>query len=181
MEKPVCMSCEFRKHYGFNRQSLQYYCKAASTPGVSPGDVNGIAWIDSHWKGGMKKGKLITDCKTHPLWCPRTKDNKILARYKKFYNDDGSPKFIHVWERRSEDTLEKYTVIYTRTSQAGFDKHLVVGRGMSEDPFHGIGVWLEYPRWEISQSHGTRIKFSDLPAACQELVKSDYDHMWKLT
>lgn len=69
-------------------------------------------------------------------------------------------------------TFDRYTAVYISQpeSQAG----LYDARGMSEFPFHpqGFGQFCS----AMPGKHlGKRIKFEELPADCQKLVKQDLE------
>lgn len=77
-------------------------------------------------------------------------------------------------------TADRYTVVFTRKRVAGQFMYL----GMSAHPTHpqGIGMHgfsdthIDRPRY----GHlGKKIRFEDLPRACQRVVERDYIDLWE--
>jgi hypothetical protein len=95
----------------------------------------------------------------------------------------GDPRYIRVYDNLGE-TLDRYTVTYTRGIQFGKHKTYFV-LGMNCAPFspQGIGQHSEYGyRVDFpSYKHlGKRIGFSDLPENCQRAVDQDYLYLYDL-
>lgn len=104
---------------------------------------------------------------------------------------DGIPKYVRVYDN-SGKTVDRYTVVYSRTGRSGSNRAKPLGRwnrhifcSMSENPYHPQGVCshddsdspIDYP----SYGHlGKKIKFKDLPESCQRLVLEDYLSIWKV-
>ena len=65
-------------------------------------------------------------------------------------------------------TLDRYTVIYLNDPERGLN--LYSARGMSTDPYHGIGTMCS----AAPGAHlGKRIKLDDMPPACRQVVAND--------
>ncbi len=103
---------------------------------------------------------------------------------------------------------DRYTVVFTGRyhSRYGGKPHRYAYRGMSANPTHpqGVGTWGDHdqiidtipnngPGGELRRGSyvwppaigrkchlGYRIKFTDLPEACQKLIKSDYAELWDI-
>lgn len=110
---------------------------------------------------------------------------------------NGQPRWVRVYD--NDETADRFTVIFTGryTHKTG---KLHFGLGMSADPFcpQGVGMHFSYPyqcdtlgkngrpyeQWPPAigrKCHlGKRIKFSDLPSRCQQLVMSDYCDLWDI-
>lgn len=71
-------------------------------------------------------------------------------------------------------TLDRYTVVYLETAfiQPTTGRKVYEFVGMSEDPFHPQGFG-QHGECETGRHLGKRIRFADLPPACQRLVLSD--------
>lgn len=103
------------------------------------------------------------------------------TNYENLYTKTGEPKRIRCYMIKSEPKPADYiTVVYTYASKAGFLKGSVQYRAMSGKPFHPLGYaqWGEGWQWNFRPG-GSRIKFSDLPKDCQELVIRDYKEIWE--
>lgn len=180
MNTPTCATCENKKHFGFSRASLQFYCGMGSNP-TAMGENEKVLWIPCHWSRILDK--MVTDMKTSPKWCPLRERWKKEARRKRYYFEDGTPRYIACWEYKKQVGGEKYTVTFQHAGRSGMTPHHVHGVGMSADPYHpqGIGMHFELHVTECRKSFGSRISFKDLPEQCQRLVRSDYDEIWGLT
>lgn len=115
---------------------------------------------------------------------------------------DGIPRWIRCYDNGGIDrggSGDRYTVVFT-----GAACHRACGdypyRAMSVDPCHpqGIGLWCGHPHQAVDtlgrggrgrawppalgrRNHlGRRIRFQDLPRACQDLVMDDYLDVWNL-
>jgi len=104
---------------------------------------------------------------------------------KNLYTASGEPKRIacFMFKQEPKPYLDWVTVIFTYASKAGYPIGTVLYRSMSGDPFHpwGIGMWGEqdlfrYPKFCPG---GSRVKFSEIPEKCQELVRMDYKELWE--
>jgi hypothetical protein len=104
-----------------------------------------------------------------------------MTRKDKFYNADGSPKNIRVYDR--PQFTDRYTVIYTRMNTIDpIFKGRVIGLGMSEHPFHpqGVGQHFDMDAAVTAKTHGKKISFFDLPPDCQKAVIQDYNEYWRI-
>ncbi len=106
---------------------------------------------------------------------------------------DGKPKWIRVYDH-GDDWVGRYTVIYSGNYSKPEGQHWW-GK-MSADPHGDNGICdsgsqlgpldIQLGRWagvSIGRTHsglGKRIIFEDLPAACQQVVLSDYAYLWNL-
>lgn len=104
---------------------------------------------------------------------------------KNLYKENGEPKRIrcYMFKQEPKPYADYITVIFTYASKAGFRVGTVAFRTMSADPFHphGIGMWGEHDLYKDGRFHagGSRVKFSELPERCQELVRRDYKDIWE--
>ena len=97
------------------------------------------------------------------------------------YNSDGTPHYIRCYDDGGK-SIDRYTVCFT-----GRYRHLTGGvfvyLTMNCAPFHPQGFGQHgSSRTQTDRPSGAhlgkRISFSDLPADCQRLVRSDYRDMW---
>lgn len=73
-------------------------------------------------------------------------------------------------------TADRYTVVYM--DQPEFLHNCFSSVGMSGKPFHPQGVGMHSiaaPGWHL----GKRVKFEELPADCQKLVRQDLTPNWR--
>jgi len=99
---------------------------------------------------------------------------------KNLYTETGEPKRIACYMIKSEPKPADYiTVVYTYASKVGYPVGTVLYRAMSGKPYHplGFGQWGEGYQHNFRPG-GSKIKFSDLPADCQDLVRRDYKELW---
>lgn len=110
----------------------------------------------------------------------------------------GIPRWIRCYDNGGS-FADRYTVCFT--GRAGVDRTPgfpaeYCYRAMSENPRdpQGVGLWCSTqnrPADVVGKAWGgpalgrkchlgTRIRFQDLPAACQELVLDDYCEIWRL-
>lgn len=88
----------------------------------------------------------------------------------------GIPRWIRIyWDKK--DTGH-YTVEFTRPQDFGL-KGYVVGREMSDNPYHpqGVGLSFEYPAYQVGRKRGhwgVRVKFQDVPPMVQKSIIQDY-------
>lgn len=68
-------------------------------------------------------------------------------------------------------TFDRYTAVYLDQPEAA---GLYGARGMSEHPFYAQGFGM-YCSAMPGKHLGKRIKFEELPADCQKLVKQDLE------
>lgn len=87
---------------------------------------------------------------------------------------EGAPAPVLAVYDNGGKSADRYTVLYGAPLWEPSYGREVPARAMSEDPCHpqGVGMFVQVPAWSRSQ-YGRKIKFSDLPAACQRLVRSD--------
>jgi hypothetical protein len=100
---------------------------------------------------------------------------------KNLYTESGEPKRITCYMIKREPIPADYiTVIYTYANKIGLPVGHIMYRAMSEAPYHplGICIWGEGERGRFNPG-GSRIKFSDLPEDCQEVVRNDYRDIWE--
>lgn len=67
-------------------------------------------------------------------------------------------------------TIDRYTVIYLDQPERHYLGKIYNGRGMSIDPFHGVGQMVSAA---VGSHLGKRIAFKDLPKDCQKVVNDD--------
>jgi len=94
------------------------------------------------------------------------------------YNKDGEPVWIRCYDNDGK-TADRYTVVFTRKRTCGQFMFL----GMSEWPTHPQGFGQhDYSDDQIDRPKyghlGRKIKFSDLPKECRDLVMQDYALLW---
>jgi len=96
---------------------------------------------------------------------------------------DNIPKYVRCYDNKGQ-SFDRYTVVIT-----GRYRHRTEGEfcilGMSANPFHPQGFGQHQFSEAIidkpSYSHlGKKVRFTDLPEKCQELVISDYRELWNL-
>ena len=101
--------------------------------------------------------------------------------HKNLYNEKGEPKRIacYMYKQNPKPCADYITVVYTHANFAGYPIGTTVYRAMSGKPFHplGIGLWGETNSCQF-KAGGSRVKFSELPVDCQELVRRDYEELW---
>ena len=106
---------------------------------------------------------------------------------------NGTPRYVRIYDNGGE-TADRFTVVYTgnynnigRNSRVDratpCPTHYYVG--MSEQPTHPQGVCLHSDTFFIidqpTYGHlGRKIKFADLPEACQQVVMRDYKEIWEI-
>lgn len=102
---------------------------------------------------------------------------KLEKREARFLKSDGTPKYLRCYESR-DDVFDKWTAIYTRQQDGrcfyiGMSEHPTWPNGFGQ---HGDELnMIDRPRY----GHlGKKIKFTDLPKACQRLVMREYREMW---
>lgn len=98
------------------------------------------------------------------------------------YTETGEPKRIACYMVKSKSRPADYiTVVYTYASKAGYPVGTVLYRAMNGNPYHpafGYCQWGE--GWQHNfKAGGSRVKFSDLPSDCQEVVRNDYKELWE--
>ena len=103
---------------------------------------------------------------------------------KNLYTDNGEPRRIRCYMiKREPRPLDYITVVFTYASKAGYPVGTVVYRGMSANPCHplGFGQWGEHDlnRHKTFVPGGSRVKFSELPEECKQLVRQDYEELWR--
>lgn len=89
----------------------------------------------------------------------------------------GIPRYIRIWDNTDEFPHDGITVVFTKKGIRGHDGTYFFYVSMNK---HG-----DYYHGELHQKHqgkhlGKRIKFTDLPEACQKVVISDYEELWDL-
>ena len=75
---------------------------------------------------------------------------------------------VHIYDNGGK-TFDRFTAVYLKMPE---NRGMFSARGMSEHPFHpqGFGQFCT----AMDGKHlGKRIKFENLPADCQKLVKQD--------
>ncbi|MCL2062057.1 MAG: hypothetical protein FWH03_05475 [Firmicutes bacterium] len=101
------------------------------------------------------------------------------------YTESGEPKRIrcYMFKQEPKPYCDWVTVVFTYANNAGYPVGTVIFRTMSGDPFHplGIGMWGEHDRFRkgLFRPGGSRVKFSEIPEKCQELVRMDYKELWE--
>jgi hypothetical protein len=98
----------------------------------------------------------------------------------RFYVNYSTPKYIRCYVAK-EPVLDKYTIVFTKASSWGGKAYVgkVYYVGMSENPFHPLGVCQhgEADRSSFANA-GKMIKFEDLPIPCQRFVTQEYNYIW---
>ena len=102
---------------------------------------------------------------------------------KNLYTETGEPKRIacYMYKQEPKPYEDWVTVVYTHYSKSDPEYiGKVVYTTMSGDPFHPLGIGLsgEAERGKFKPG-GSRVKFSELPPKCQELVRRDYIDIWE--
>lgn len=104
---------------------------------------------------------------------------------KNLYTENGEPKRIRcfMYKQEPKPYADWITVVFTYASKAGYSIGTVLFRGMSGDPTHPLGIGY-FEEWDIYRKGiprfgGSRVKFSELPDKCQELVRRDYKELWE--
>jgi hypothetical protein len=90
-----------------------------------------------------------------------------------------APTFIACYDNGGE-TLDRYTVVFTRALKSVQRKKYYMYLGMSEDPYKGVGLHgdsLKRIDWPNGNHLGKKIKFEELPPLCQLLVMEDYKEL----
>ena len=102
---------------------------------------------------------------------------------KNLYTENGEPKRIrcYMFKQNPKPYADYITVVYTYASKAGYPTGTTVYRAMSGAPFHPLGIGYFVDKIYINGFHagGSRVKFSELPHDCQELVRRDYSELWE--
>lgn len=178
MSAPYCMNCKNKKHFGFSRDSLQFYCGMGANP-TARGENDGVLWIPCHWSRILDK--MIPDVKTSPKWCPLRERQIKSAKRAKRYFEDGTPKYVTCWEYKKQKRQgECFTVTFQHAGKTDkLTPGYLTGIGMGVDP-EGISARFELAGQAAKASFGTRISFKDLPPLCQNLIKREYDYIWDL-
>ena len=132
-----------------------------------------------------------------------------LARLRRLM-PNGIPRWVRVYDNREwEDSVDRYTVVFTgsynnigKSRYAPTECRVHPYVSMSASPTHPQGFCqhgeTEYgclDTWRPNMGHywpsavgrkhwnsafGRRIRFEDLPSACQAIVRSDYKDIWQL-
>lgn len=102
---------------------------------------------------------------------------------------NGIPKWIRCYDNGGR-SIDNFTVVFTgRYTHKTGGEHWVLA--MNAAPFHpqGFGQHASYQEqvdtpWPPSIGHknhlGVRIKFTDLPEDCQQVVLTDYCNLWDI-
>ena len=104
-----------------------------------------------------------------------------MTKHKNLYTENGEPKRIrcYMFKQNPKPYADYITVVYTYTSEAGYPIGTTVYRTMSGAPFHPLGIRLWGEQRKPFHVGGSRVKFSELPHDCQELVRRDYSEPWE--
>ena len=101
---------------------------------------------------------------------------------KKLYTETGEPKRVrcYMYKRVPKPFADYITVVFTYAGGAGYPHGYAQYITMSGEPCHPQGVCL----WGEAYAHrfkpgGSRVKFSELPRDCQEVVRRYYREMWE--
>lgn len=94
------------------------------------------------------------------------------------------PRYIRCYDNGGE-TLDQYTVVYTRTHLTLGTERYYTSVSMNELPFYPSGICQhgEHPRLidrPTSTHLGKRIPFDALPSDCKRAVLRDYADIWDL-
>jgi len=91
-----------------------------------------------------------------------------------------APTFIACYDNGGE-TLDRYTVVFTKALQSVQKKRYFMYVGMSEDPYKGVGTHGDAKN-RIDKPNGDhlgkKIRFEDLPPMCKLLVLEDYRELY---
>ena len=95
------------------------------------------------------------------------------------YTKTGEPKRIKCFMAKRNPTTDYITVVYTHAFRLGYPAGTVLYRAMNDTPTHpqGFGQWGETERHKF-RAGGSRVRFSDLPKDCQDVVRQDYKDLW---
>jgi hypothetical protein len=97
------------------------------------------------------------------------------------YTDTGEPKRVACYMEKKPKHADYITVVFTYVSKAGYPTGTVLYRAMNGNPYHpacGICLWGESTAYKFNPG-GSRIKFSELPTDCQEVIRRDYEDLWR--
>lgn len=93
------------------------------------------------------------------------------------------PRYIRCYDNGGE-TADRYTIVFTGnySKGTGYDKRFQYV-GMGSAPYHPQGICYNEDSEDLidkpSYKHlGKKIKFSDLPADCRQIVFSNYADLW---
>ena len=103
-----------------------------------------------------------------------------VTRYQRFM-PNGIPRYVRIWDNGGR-TADRYTAVFTRAHCFGMQGY-VVGRRMSENPYHpqGVGMWFEYRIWEWGgRGLGRRMRYEDCPLMVQRSIAEDYCYLWSI-
>lgn len=81
---------------------------------------------------------------------------------------------VRIYDNRGK-TVDRYTALYMSLPE-NLSKNLYSARGMCQNPTspQGFGCWTSA---QPGKHLGFRIKFEDLPKACQDLIISDLEEI----
>ena len=110
------------------------------------------------------------------------KTKKQQERYNKLVPNN-IPRYIRCYDNGGA-TADRYTVVFTGHYTGTDRNHWYIG--MSESPFHPLGVGIidesnviiDYPSYKHL---GKKIKFADLPKECKTFVMQTYHYLWNFT
>lgn len=97
------------------------------------------------------------------------------------YTESGEPKRIRCYMQKKQKTIDYITVVFTYASHLGYPNGTVLYLAMNGNPYHpafGFCQWGEGHRGTF-RAGGSRIKFSELPMDCQEIVRREYKELWE--
>jgi hypothetical protein len=101
---------------------------------------------------------------------------------RKLFNKAGEPRYIRCYETKRNPTIDRFVIVFTRASC--FSGKDYIGRVLyvsaSGNPCHPTGFWQHGEAWRHEFSpNGSRIKFSELPEQCRQLVLEEYKYLWR--
>lgn len=99
----------------------------------------------------------------------------------KLYKEDGSPRYVAVYECKRNSCVDKYTVVFTHANWLGDRyKGKVLYVGTDGLPYYPLGFYQhgEACAWQFNAG-GSRIRWQDLPVGCRKAVMDDYHGLWE--
>jgi hypothetical protein len=103
-------------------------------------------------------------------------------RKAKFWNDDGSPRYIRCYEKKRNPTIDRFTVVFGRAYCWGGERYRgrVYYVGSSGNPTHPLGFYQHGEAWAWEfRPCGSRITWASLPEATRRLVLEEYAYIWE--
>jgi len=157
--------------YIFTQKNKEVYC-------LYNDDSEGLAVSISDMEDHYDCGELLgIECEPQP-------SNKNIKRIKSFFDENGYPKKIRIYDNGGA-SVDRFTIVYTGNYRETTAREFYY-IASSSNPSHPQGFWehgssdtqIDRPKY----SHlGKKIKFDKLPDAVKSSLMSDYLTFWGFT